>query len=178
MHWDHIGGLDALLAGDVRLTVFIPESFSPSFIRDVRARAQAVVLTSRACQVTPGVWTTDVLQGGMSEQALCVGTEPGLVVVTGCAHPGVVPLVRAAKEFSGRRVHAVLGGFHLASATQRRIAKVIRGLKELGVQRAGPCHCSGDAARARMREAFGKDYIEAGVGFRLSLPLAAGEDGG
>jgi len=175
MHWDHIGGLDAVLEANPKVTVYAPAAFSSSFIRDVEARARAVVETEQAQQVTHSVWTTDVLERPLVEQALYVQTAEGIVVVTGCAHPGVVELVRVAKRASGGEVHAVLGGFHLAGTGRVEIARVIHGLRELGVRHVGPGHCSGDAARQAMREAFGDEYLDIGVGARLSFPAAESE---
>jgi len=175
MHWDHIGGLDAVLEANPGVTIYAPSAFSSSFIRHVKARARAVVETTHAQQVIHHVWTTDVLEGSLVEQALYVETAEGIVVVTGCAHPGVVELARSAQRACGGQIHAVLGGFHMAGMSQTGIGQVIDGLTELRVRRVGPCHCSGDAAREAMREAFGQDYLDISVGARLSFPAAENE---
>jgi 7,8-dihydropterin-6-yl-methyl-4-(beta-D-ribofuranosyl)aminobenzene 5'-phosphate synthase len=177
MHWDHIGGLDAFLTVNPDVAVYMPAAFSSSFIRDVEARARSVVRTERPHEVVTGVWTTDVLERPLVEQALYVETAEGIVVVTGCAHPGVVELARSARSESGAEVRAVLGGFHMAGMGRSGIERVIHGLRELDVRRVGPCHCSGDPARQAMREAFGDDYLDIGVGARLTLPaMEAGRD--
>lgn len=175
MHWDHIGGLDAVLAANPEVIVYVPAAFSPSFRRDVAKRACSVVETKVAQPVTDRVWTTDVLEGLLAEQALYVETAEGIVVVTGCAHPGVVELTRSAQRASGEPVHAVLGGFHMAGMSQTEIGQVIDGLRDLRVRGVGPSHCSGDAAREAMREAFGNDYLDIGVGARLTFPAAESE---
>jgi len=175
MHWDHTGGLDAVLAANPEVTLYAPAAFSSSFIRDVKTRARAVVETEQSHQVTAGIWTTDVLERALVEQALYVDTSEGIVVVTGCAHPGVVELARSASQASGKRIHTVLGGFHMTGMGQTEMNQVINGLRELGVRRVGPCHCSGDAARQAMREAFGDGYLDIGVGARLSFPPAESE---
>jgi len=175
MHWDHIGGLDAVLAANPKVTVYVPMSFSSSFRRDVKRRARAVVETKVAQPVTNHLWTTDILERPLVEQALYVETAEGIVVVTGCAHPGVVELTRSAQRASGNPVHAVLGGFHMAGMSQAETGQVVDGLRDLRVRRVGPSHCSGDIARHAMREAFGDDYMDIGVGARLSLPAAESE---
>ena len=175
MHWDHIGGLDAVLAANPEVTVYVPIAFSSSFHRDVTKRARSVVETKMAQPVTNRVWTTDVLEGLLAEQALYVETAEGIVVVTGCAHPGVVELTRSAQRASGLPVHTVLGGFHMARMDRTEIGRVIEGLKELRVQHVGPSHCSGDAAKDAMAEAFGRGYLDIGVGTRLSFPAAESE---
>lgn len=172
MHWDHIGGLDAVLAANPDVTVYVPEAFSSSFRRDMLRRARSVVETKVAQPVTNRVWTTDVMERPLVEQALYVETAEGIVVITGCAHPGVVELTRSAQRASGEPVHAVLGGFHMAGMSQTEIGHVVDGLKGLCVRRVGPSHCSGDAAREAMREAFGSGYLDVGAGARLSFAAA------
>jgi 7,8-dihydropterin-6-yl-methyl-4-(beta-D-ribofuranosyl)aminobenzene 5'-phosphate synthase len=112
------------------------------------------------------------------EQALVVETGEGLVVVTGCAHPGVVEMVRRSVSFvadrageavgsvGGQALHPylVMGGFHLGSASSRRVETIIADFRELGVQRVAPCHCTGDQARQMFASAFGVDATLAGVG--------------
>lgn len=169
MHWDHVGGLDAVLDANPEVTVYAPAAFSSTFLRDVRTRAGGVVETEKPQQVAPGVWTTRVLQRPLVEQALYVETAEGTVVITGCAHPGVVELAQAARKASGRQLHAVFGGFHLSVMRPAGLRRIINRLREIPVRRVGPSHCSGDAAREAMREAFGDDYLEIGVGARLSF---------
>ena len=96
--------------------------------------------------------------------------------MTGCAHPGVVNLVRGAKSnFPNEPVYLVIGGFHLRGMQSGEIITVIESLKGLGVQKVAPCHCSGDAARALFKKAYGDNYIEVGVGARIDIPLSAKE---
>jgi 7,8-dihydropterin-6-yl-methyl-4-(beta-D-ribofuranosyl)aminobenzene 5'-phosphate synthase len=103
------------------------------------------------------------------EQALVVGTAEGLVVVTGCAHPGVVEMVRRAQQVGKGEVALVVGGFHLFGADRGRIAEVIGGLRALGVRRVAPCHCTGDLARRMFAEAFGDDFLPAGAGWSIAF---------
>lgn len=170
MHWDHIGGLDALLAASPGATVHLPAAFSATFIGDLRARGVDVAEGRGTTQVTEHVWTTGALKRPLVEQALYVQTAAGITVVTGCAHPGVVRLVREAQGASGRPVDAVLGGFHMLHMGADEIARTVEGLKCLGVRRVGPCHCTGDAAREALRQAFGDGWLDVGVGARWGLP--------
>jgi len=174
MHWDHTGGLDAVLAVHPGMTVYAPAAFSSLYLEDLRPRAGAVVETTQSRRVAGHLCTTDVIEDPLVEQAVYVRTADGIVVITGCAHPGVVELARSAQRTSGEPIDAVLGGFHMLDMSPAEIARVIADLKELGVRRAGPCHCSGDATRDAMREAFGDTYLDIGVGTRLSFPAPDG----
>lgn len=145
MHGDHIGGLSGIQAGNADIKVFLPRSPEPT-------------------KVIEGVCTTGTLGVWLKEQALVVETDEGLVVITGCAHPGVVNLTKKAKEITGKGIHLVLGGFHLEWGDEKEIKSVIKGFRGLGVEKVAPCHCSGDRARELFEEEFGEDYIENGVG--------------
>jgi len=167
-HGDHTGGLDALLDTGARPTVYVPASFPSAFKRDVAARTELVEVTGPA-EILAGVHTTGEIGSSIVEQALVVETDAGPVVLTGCAHPGIVSMVRGAKEVAPGDVALVVGGFHLRSASRRRVGQIIDALRELGVERVAPTHCTGDEARQMFAEAFGDDCTLAGVGqtFRI-----------
>jgi len=166
-HGDHTGGLDALLGANPKVRVFMPKAFPEELKRTVRVSGATLVETAEAVKVCEGISTTGVLGRAIAEQGIALAHPEGLIVVTGCAHPGIVALAAAAKKHADRPVFAALGGFHMGSASAARIDAVIEGLRKLGVRRVGPSHCSGDATRRRMKEAFGKDYLDSGLGARL-----------
>lgn len=69
----------------------------------------------------------------------------GLVVLTACSHRGVVNAVKQAQEASGiPKVHAVIGGFHLAPYKEDYVRQTIATLKEIDVDYVIPLHCSGE----------------------------------
>ncbi len=151
------------------ITVFMPAIFPAVFKRRIRGSGAMVVETTGTQKVCEGAWTTGVLAGRPREEGLCVETGEGIVVITGCAHPGVVNMVKAAKERADENIFAVLGGFHMGDASETQIKNVIGDLRKLGVIKVGPCHCSGSATRIMMKDAFGHDYIPLGVGSRIEL---------
>jgi len=177
IHADHTGGLEAFLRANSQVRVFLPREFPSAFKEGARRLGARVIETAQPQQVCECAWTTGVLSRGIPEQGLCVTTASGPVVITGCAHPGVVPMVEAAKRHAGSPVHAVLGGFHMGGASARQTAAVIEGLKQAGVRQAAPCHCSGDKTRKRMEKAFGKGYLPSGVGALLRFEGTTREDG-
>lgn len=92
------------------------------------------------------------------DQALFVVVkDKGLVVVTGCAHAGLINTIKQAQRMAGSSgVHAVIGGFHLASASAERTKATIEELQKAGVKAVMPCHCTGKKAIAKFIEAFGE----------------------
>lgn len=162
-HGDHTGGLARLLDTAAGPVVYVPAAFPASFKADVRVRTDLVEVTD-PIEVLPGIYTTGEVGSSIVEQALVVETAEGLVVVTGCAHPGVVEMVRRSKEVTEGEVALVMGGFHLRDASRGRIGAIIADLHDLGVQRVAPCHCTGELARQMFADAFGVDCTLAGVG--------------
>ena len=168
IHGDHTGGLGGLLGTGIRPTVYVPRSFPEHFKANVRSLTTLVEVHGPV-KIRPGIHTTGEVGRGLVEQALAVETGDGLVVVTGCAHPGVVKMVRRAKESAGGEVYLVMGGFHLGGTSQRQVKAVIADFRQLGVQRVAPCHCTGDRAIRAFAEEYGDDFIETGVGMVLDI---------
>jgi 7,8-dihydropterin-6-yl-methyl-4-(beta-D-ribofuranosyl)aminobenzene 5'-phosphate synthase len=169
-HGDHVGGLDAFLKQNSDVTVFLPAAFPQRFKQTVRKAGAKLVETEKPTAVCAGACTTGVLGAGIKEQGLYVETADGIMVITGCAHPGIVSMTAAAKKHSGKRVLGALGGFHMTVALPGEITAATQSLKRLGARRVGPCHCSGDRARRMMKKAFGEGCMELGVGARITFP--------
>jgi len=174
-HGDHVGGLHGFLRTNRNVLVYL----LPSFPRRLAAMIVAVGARHRTLraptEVATGIHATGPLGTATEEQALVVETGDGLVVLTGCAHPGIVPIVQRAREMMPKaEIALVMGGFHLLSASHGEIDAIVRAFRALGVRRVAPSHCTGDLARSRFREAYGADYVEGGVGMAISLPPPAG----
>jgi 7,8-dihydropterin-6-yl-methyl-4-(beta-D-ribofuranosyl)aminobenzene 5'-phosphate synthase len=166
-HGDHTGGLGGLLSTGVRPTVYVLRSFPRRFKADVRSLTTLVEVVGPV-EIRPGVHTTGEVGSHLVEQALAVETAYGLIVVTGCAHPGVVKMVRRAKESVGSGVAAdvsiVIGGFHLGGAGRRQIRRIIADFRDLRVRKVAPCHCTGNRAMRMFAEEYGSDFVKVGVG--------------
>jgi 7,8-dihydropterin-6-yl-methyl-4-(beta-D-ribofuranosyl)aminobenzene 5'-phosphate synthase len=123
------------------------------------------VLVSARQELLPGAWTTGEVPGNPPEQALVIATVDGPVVVTGCAHPGVVNICRVAKDQFGAAPALVVGGFHLREPGPEQGRAVSEELKELGVARVGPSHCTGADAQAAFAEQWGEQCERVGCGW-------------
>jgi 7,8-dihydropterin-6-yl-methyl-4-(beta-D-ribofuranosyl)aminobenzene 5'-phosphate synthase len=168
-HGDHVGGIDAVLEANPGIPVYLPETFPYHLKSGIRAKGAQVVETSNATLVCGGVATTRVLDANPDEQALIVNTPLGLILVTGCSHPGVENLARDALNLTGGEICLAVGGYHLGGATRAQLEALVEEMKELGVLKVAPTHCSGDLARQVFREGYGVDYVEAGVGFSMGF---------
>jgi 7,8-dihydropterin-6-yl-methyl-4-(beta-D-ribofuranosyl)aminobenzene 5'-phosphate synthase len=161
-HEDHTAGLWKLLGEGIQPTVYSPAAFSESFKTRVRDRTELVEVTE-PMTIFPGMHITRPV-GSIIEQALVVETPDGSVVITGCAHPGIVEMVRQAQEVVPGRVTLLTGGFHLLETGDNQVESIIAELQQMGVERVMPTHCTGDAAMALFRSEYGAACIEGGVG--------------
>jgi len=168
-HWDHTGGLRVFLESNSQLPVYVVTAFSRGTKQLIETAGGQLVEVSQSQEIVPGVFSTGQVPGAPPEQALVVQADEGLVVVTGCAHPGVVNMVKAAMKVCEGKVHLVMGGFHMAQSSAQQIRAVIDQLRELGVQKAAPCHCSGGQTRQLFAEELGEDFIQIGVGSKLKF---------
>jgi 7,8-dihydropterin-6-yl-methyl-4-(beta-D-ribofuranosyl)aminobenzene 5'-phosphate synthase len=162
-HGDHTGGLEGLLNIGVRPTVYVPAAFPSRFKDNVCSRTKLVEVGD-SLKILPGMHSTGELGSTIVEQALVVETQAGIVVITGCAHPGIVDMVRQAQNVAEGEIALVLGGFHLGGADPSQLERIVADFRQLGVKRVAPTHCTGEDAIAAFAEAYGADYIRAGVG--------------
>ena len=168
-HWDHIGGLDSVLEQNPHVDIFVPASFSKHLINDLRMLAKSVTVIDKVpIQILPCCWSTGMM-GEVGEQALVLDTPSGIIVVTGCAHPGVEHIAQRAIEIAEKPILLLIGGFHLMYASTNQIRSVIAQLDALGVQNVCPTHCSGDEAIAMFAEHFGERYIPGGTGQSIEI---------
>jgi 7,8-dihydropterin-6-yl-methyl-4-(beta-D-ribofuranosyl)aminobenzene 5'-phosphate synthase len=169
IHGDHIGGLPAFLRINRKVKIYVPASFPGRLKEEIRNRGATLEEVSRPKEIFPAVFTTGEMDGGIKEQSLVLRSPGGLIVITGCAHPGIVKIVRQAKEIANGKVHLVLGGFHLEGESASAIERIIQNFLQLGVEKVAPCHCSGELARRIFKEKFGSSYIPAGVGKEIVI---------
>ena len=164
IHGDHVGGLFGFLRENSNVTVHLLKSFDKRFKEDVRSLGAKVVEIHEPAEICKGIYTTGEMGFWIKEQSLIVNTDKGLIVITGCAHPGIVNIVAKAKELLDKNVLLVMGGFHLMGKSRNEIGKIIRDFRKLGVRYVGASHCSGDTARKMFEDEYKEYFINVGVG--------------
>jgi 7,8-dihydropterin-6-yl-methyl-4-(beta-D-ribofuranosyl)aminobenzene 5'-phosphate synthase len=164
IHGDHSGGLKYLLGKHAKLPVYLLSSFPNSFKENVQKYGADIVEVKQPLKICENVYSTGQLGNWIKEQSLIVRTVEGLVVITGCAHPGIVTIIRAVKTLHEDDIALLAGGFHLEWAGQGKIENIISVFKQLGVCCVGPAHCSGDKAKKLFGREFGKRYLNTGAG--------------
>jgi 7,8-dihydropterin-6-yl-methyl-4-(beta-D-ribofuranosyl)aminobenzene 5'-phosphate synthase len=154
------------------------------------AAGAQIVLSEGPHRLGPGCWTTGAVPrlsfetAGRSgkrfyrdgdrllpddladDQTIVINVKgKGLVVVTGCAHSGIVNTVNYAREISGvDRVWAILGGFHLAPASDKEIRRTIEEIRQMKPVLVVPTHCSGFRAISQFARQMPQQFVLGVVG--------------
>ena len=106
----------------------------------------------------------DIKVVGMPEISLSLETASGEVLVVGCSHSSVQLIVQEAKAYTNNGIALLYGGYHMLPYDRREVTTVAGQLKNLGVQRVAPAHCTGHLAFKVLKDTYGADYIFAGLG--------------
>jgi 7,8-dihydropterin-6-yl-methyl-4-(beta-D-ribofuranosyl)aminobenzene 5'-phosphate synthase len=148
------------------------------------------VLEEESTCLEPGCWTTGYIpresfeKAGRSDklryrdgsdfipddleddQAIVIHVQDkGLVVLSGCAHSGIVNTIEYAKRLMNiDAIHAVIGGFHLGRADDEEIDQTIDYFKDVNPRYICPSHCTGFRAQRRFAQEFPDQFIEGVVG--------------
>ncbi len=95
----------------------------------------------------------------------------GLVILSGCAHAGIINTIAYAKKITGiDKIHAVMGGFHLSGALfEPIIQRTTEELKKLAPRYVIPCHCTGRKAVINMEREMPEQFILNMSGTKLTF---------
>jgi len=127
------------------------------------------VLVDKTTEVAPGIFlvrTVSQKKGTLElpELTLAIRRPKGLLLVDGCSHAGIEAILQEAGALDAR-TEIVWGGLHLVTTPLEEIDKLVDDLKnKWKVQRIAPGHCTGEPAFARLKKAYGENYVYAGLG--------------
>ena len=163
-HWDHTDGLWKLLELNKHLRIFICRGFSSEIKERLRKYKADYREIDGPCEIVNEIYTTGQLEAidsykGIYEQSLVIETVKGISIITGCAHPGIVEIIKKAVYEYKKPMYSVIGGFHLKDKSKKYINNIIREFKELGVKKVGPAHCTGQEAEELFRNSYGSNFI-------------------
>ena len=142
-----------------KVKVYIPFSFPNSTREMIKHYGATFVNVSKAQKVSDFIYTTGELYGPPKEQSLIINSKKGLIVITGCAHAGILNVLKKAKKLTGKdEIYLVLGGFHHPPIS------TVKEFRKLKVKKVAPSHCTGDLVREAFKKEYKGDFIEYGVG--------------
>jgi 7,8-dihydropterin-6-yl-methyl-4-(beta-D-ribofuranosyl)aminobenzene 5'-phosphate synthase len=175
-HFDHLWGIGSVLQHAPAIPIYVPRGISErgrALIRDSGHRGDVVTVgPDRPVPLFPGasvvsrpIPSARQLLGAVDENSLYFNLQGrGMVVVTGCGHPGIDALIDYAGQHlaGGGRIHAVYGGLHITPfdtprdrepESRARRAALLRRLEGYGVAEWCCNHCTGRIAIDEMKEA-------------------------
>ena len=148
-HFDHTGGLSAFLKQNSAATLWVPPAFRGS------KRAREVVRVPEPRTLYPGIHSTGQLDG--IEQSLCIETDLGIIIITGCSHPAMQHILSAAGRFG--EVYGIIGGLHGTSPETLK-----------GLQLICATHCT--RHKQAIQNLYPDAYTEGGAGRVLEIGAA------
>ena len=178
-HWDHSGGLPAILQANKGLKVYGCKNFSADLKKKITSGNGVFVALDDVSEILPGIYSTGAIAGAyagrrITEQALVIKTSKGISVLTGCAHPGIIKMLGVVRRIfpagkPGHNFYLVAGGFHLMEEDKRVTAIIAKRFQEMKIKKVGPTHCSGKITEEIFKEKYGNHFIEIKAGQTLNI---------
>lgn len=158
-------------------------------IAEIEAAGGEIIQSAKPFEILPGLWTTGqvprvtdfevvgrstggsrrtiVVEGEsipdqiLDDQALWMDVEGvGPMVITGCAHSGVVNTLLHVEKLGGfKGVQGVIGGTHLIGRTDDYLQQTIEALRKFNLKHLSPCHCTGFKATTLLYQAFLESFV-------------------
>jgi 7,8-dihydropterin-6-yl-methyl-4-(beta-D-ribofuranosyl)aminobenzene 5'-phosphate synthase len=153
-----------------------------------------IINVKEPTEIIPGAWLTGsiervttyekvppsllVMRGDSIEEddfrgelaVVCNVKGKGLVVLSGCAHAGIVNTVHHAQKITGiDKIHAVIGGFHLVNTDTEIVWQTIADIQDIAPDYIIPMHCTGFEALTAFKDAMPEQFILNTAGTRYSF---------
>jgi len=174
-HWDHTGGLWKILKEREGIKVYACPQFSPNFKDKVKNAGGKLIELDSFYGIEENIFITGEIPGTyngsyMPEQALVIKSEKGITIITGCAHPGIIRILKNVREqFPEEKFYLVFGGFHLAGKDKRETELIVNSFKEMNIEKVGPTHCTGKEQEALFKKAYKDNCISVKVGQTIEI---------
>ncbi len=182
-HFDHIGGLTGLLALDNNVETIYCTPDAEEQVKNIIPDKSDIEVKSQHSfgEINEFIYTSGAIDCiykdySLQEHALIIEHKDKIGIITGCAHPGIIYIVKhVQKKMPYKEISFVIGGFHTADFNNDLLKNIAKDLQELEVHKAGPCHCSGNNTKKVFKNKFGKNYIKVDAGAVLELDKLFGE---
>jgi 7,8-dihydropterin-6-yl-methyl-4-(beta-D-ribofuranosyl)aminobenzene 5'-phosphate synthase len=170
-HWDHIGGFDSIIELNPLIDVIVPSSLSKRLVSDLRTMVKKVVVVDDSIELAESIYTTGKMANtdNIEEQSLIIDCDDGLVVITGCAHSGIVAIAEKSQQLFNKNIKLLMGGFHLMDNNEAEINSIVSQLKQMNISHVCPTHCTGDKAIEIFRQSFKANYFQGGAGQIITI---------
>ncbi|MCG8564713.1 MAG: MBL fold metallo-hydrolase [Desulfobacterales bacterium] len=165
---------------------------SPVGLEEVKALNILPCLSRELSEIAPGIWFSGEIprvtdferpDPGMTlktkvghvpdllldDTALLISTDSGPIIVTGCAHAGIVnTMEHFSRELGFKSFHSIIGGTHLAFTRQpAQLEETMAAFNRFQVRKIAVSHCTGEAASAALYHKFGNRFAFAHAGWQV-----------
>ncbi len=129
-----------------------------------------IVQVKKTTEIMPGFYIVPAEAAMGNEITLSIETPKGLIVVTGCGHPGIENILKAATA-GGKHAYFVIGGLHWVKTPDDQIQKMVASMRDKWkIDWVASGHCTGEPGFEALRKAFGDRYLYSGVGTAIKIP--------
>ena len=173
-HSDHTGGLLSFTKMNPDIPLFIPSSYESTLRANLKNKKVEIVPVERSMAIFKYIYVTEELGEETKEISLILDSELGLIVITGCAHPGILNILNKSKELMDKPIYFVLGGFHLNDKSSGEINEIVEQFRKLGISYVGATHCTGDLAIKTFKQEFKDKFVTLGSGRKLFIEQQSG----
>ena len=146
-HWDHTGGLSTVISQNINLKLWIPY-----YLKFDKINVREIIRVKEPLKLYEGIYSTGTVDN--IEQALCLETPKGIVIITGCSHPHIKDILNIASNFGS--LYGIIGGLHGNSPGFLKDLKFICAT-----------HCT--YYKDKIKALFPDRYIEGGVGLTIEF---------
>jgi 7,8-dihydropterin-6-yl-methyl-4-(beta-D-ribofuranosyl)aminobenzene 5'-phosphate synthase len=151
IHSAHVGGLPYIGWLSPYIETHIPFGSMETLGRKLRSEGLRPIEVTGWVKLSEKAYITPPLPGPPWEHFLVLDCNGGLVIISGCMHPGIRMLLETVmKKFPGRSIRGVIGGFHLQNAPDNIIMDTINVLSQAQLSLIVPIHCSGDRFKEKL----------------------------
>lgn len=107
----------------------------------------------------------------LDDASLLIETRKGPVILTGCAHAGIVNVMKHFQDKTGhKRFYAVIGGTHLGfTSSEDQLEKTMQAFEDFGLDRIAVSHCTGNEAAAACYNRFKSRFAFANAGWTVEV---------
>lgn len=171
-HYDHTGGLRLVLKQlSAGTKVYLPNNYDPELRIDFPNLE--FIVNSKFQKIADSIWLTTVLvnpENNIKEQALVIEKENSFIVITGCAHPGIVEICESVcNVFKGKQPELVTGGFHLMRTNAASVKQISEKIEKLGFRHVAPSHCTGKNSISLFQEEWNDEFVQLYLGDSYSF---------
>lgn len=155
--------------------------------QELEALGAAIELSAEPVEIAPGVMTTGQVPRDVQpmphqtrlrveregrirpddfadDMSVVVRRERAAVLLTGCAHAGLINIVAHCERLADAPVRALIGGTHLMHTPEAGVSEQADELTARGVRHIAPLHCTGESGRRHLMAHFAGTVLLAGTG--------------